>query len=310
MTLLDDSFPAPTANALAEAALRLAEMGTGERVLIDGLALGAIPELVAAERTRLHIVALVHHPLADEAGLAPERAAVLRASEQAALAAVRRIVVTSSATRRRLVEMGLDAERIGVIEPGTDPAPLAHRAGRAPLQLLCVGTLIPRKGHRFLIEALARLRDERWHLTVVGSLTRDPETSARVRAQIDALGLQDRITLTGELDDAALEQRYQNADLFVLPSLYEGYGMAFAEALARGLPIVGSGAGAVRETVPPEAGLLVEPGSSQALAAALAELLHAPDRLARFAAGAEEARRRLPDWPSRIRHWSELLEHV
>ncbi|MBK1705435.1 glycosyltransferase family 4 protein [Halochromatium glycolicum] len=310
VTRLDDSFPVPTADALTEAATRLAELDPGELVLIDGLALGVMPELVAAHRERLRILALVHHPLADEAGLTPERAAALRASEQAALASVHRIVVTSAATARRLTAMGQDADRIDVIEPGTDPASLAARTGLPPLQLLCVGTLIPRKGHRFLIEALARLRDERWHLTIVGSLARDPETAARTRVLIDSLGLHERITLAGELNDTALEQAYQEADLFVLPSLYEGYGMAFAEALARGLPILGSGAGAVHETVPPQAGLLVEPGSSEALTAALRELLHDRERLTGLAAGAEQARKRLPDWPSCIRRWSALLEHV
>jgi glycosyltransferase involved in cell wall biosynthesis len=151
------------------------------------------------------------------------------------------------------------------------------------------------------------LPERDWHLTVVGSLERDPETAARLRSQIAGHGLDTHVTLTGDLDEAELDRAYQEADLFVLPSLLEGYGMAFAEALARGLPIVGSGAGAVRETVPADAGVLVEPGSSAALADALAELMRNPARRRRLAAGAERARACLPDWPSRIALWSNLL---
>lgn len=303
-----------TSGARAEAARRLAEIDTGARVLIDGLALGVIPalspDLLRAHRQRLHLIALVHHPLADETGISPAEAAGLQQREHAALAAVHQIVVTSAATARRLAALDADPGKIAVIEPGTDPAPLAERAGRPPLRLLCVGAVIPRKGHRFLVEALAPLPKRLWRLRIVGSLDRDAATAAQLHGQLQSLGLQDRIELSGALSETALEQAYQEADLFVLPSLYEGYGMAFAEALARGLPILGSGAGAVAETVPAMAGLLVAPGSSQALAKALARLLHQPAQLAPLAAGAEQARRRLPDWPAQIRRWDLLLAHV
>lgn len=276
--------------------------------MIDGLALGVIPEIVEPERERLRLIGLVHHPLADETGLTPERSEALRASESAALAAMRGLVVTSAATARRLQAMGLDAARITVIEPGTDPAPLADRAGREPLQLLCVGALIPRKGHRFLIEALATLRDLAWRLTLIGSLEQDRATALKIQAQVQALGLGEQVLLSGEVHDSALAAAYQQADLFVLPSLFEGYGMAFSEALARGLPILGCNAGAVADTVPNTAGRLVEPSSSAALAAALRHLLSNPSDRSQLAAGAERARAQLPDWPSQARRWAELLE--
>lgn len=304
---LDASFPRPGPSARAEAAARLAEIATGATVVIDGLALGAIPELVEAHRDRLRIIALVHHPLADESGQSPGRVAALRRSEQTALAAAHQIVVTSRATARRLSEMGADAGKVSVIEPGTDPAPLAQRRGGSPLQLLCVGAVIPRKGHRVLLEALAQMPERDWHLRVVGDLERDRATAAQLRAQIRSLGLDAQVTLSGELSEASLERAYQEADLFVLASLLEGYGMAFAEALARGLPIVGSGAGAVRETVPADAGVLVEPGSSAALAEAITELMRNRDYRRQLAAGAERARTRLPDWPSRIERWGNRL---
>lgn len=307
---LDASFPAPTRAALATAASRLDQIGDDEIVLIDGLALGVMAEIVHRHRDRVRLVGLVHHLLADESGISPAQVSALRAGEVRALAAMRAIVVTSPATGQRLAAAGVAADRITVIEPGTDRALLAIRAGRPPLQLLSVGAVIPRKGHTILIDALAAIQQESWHLHLVGSLEREPKTAAQVVDQISRLGLSERVTLTGELDDEDLDHAYRTADLFVLASLFEGYGMAFAEALARGLPVVGSGDGAVRDTVPADAGMLVEPGSSAALADALRLVLRDPARLHALAAGAERTRTRLPDWPSRYRRWSETLKNV
>ncbi|MBK5938460.1 glycosyltransferase family 4 protein [Halochromatium roseum] len=307
---LDASFPAPNATARADAAAKLQAIADNERVLIDGLALGVIPELVEQEQARLRLIGLVHHPLADETGLSIEWSRALRTSESAALAMMHSLVVTSNATARRLQAMGLDAAQITVIEPGTDPAPIADRAGREPLQLLCVGALIPRKGHRFLIEALATLRDLDWRLTIIGSLEQDRATALNIQSQIQALGLGERVLLSGVVNDSRLEAAYQQADLFVLPSLFEGYGMAFSEALAHGLPILGCDAGAVADTVPNTAGLLVEPGSSTALAAALRRLLSNPSERAQLAAGAERASAQRPNWPSQAQRWAELLDRI
>jgi glycosyltransferase involved in cell wall biosynthesis len=310
VVVLDASFPRPSTAARADAAAKLAAIDDDERVLIDGLALGALPELAERHRTRLRLLGLVHHPLADETGLSVEQQARLRASEPRALASTRRIVTTSAATRDQLTAVGIEAERVAVIEPGTDPAPLARRAGQEPLQLLCVGALISRKGHRTLIEALGAVSDLRWTLELIGDTERDPATANAVRSQIRDLGLEARVRVRGQVDEAALEAAYLRADLFVLPSLFEGYGMAFAEALARGLPILGSGDGAVRETVPSTAGLLVEPGSSAALATGLRRVLTDAKVRAELAAGAEHARERLPDWPTQAQRWARLLEHV
>lgn len=308
---LDAAFPSPSAAALADAAARLAAIGAGERVLIDGLALGAMPQLALAEAQRLRLIALVHHPLALETGLAPARAEALRAAERAALTAVRLVVATSAATARLLSgDFAVPAARIAVVEPGTDPAPLARGSGGAVPELLCVGALIPRKGHELLLAALARLADRPWHLTLVGSTARDPATAEALAAQIRRLCLGERVRVAGELDEAGLADAYAAADLFVLPSRFEGYGMAYAEALARGLPVLGTRAGAIPETVPDDAGLLVAPGSTAALAEALARLLDDAGLRARLAAGARRARRGLPDWPSQARRLAGLLADV
>lgn len=307
---LPGAYPAPDGAALEAARSVLAGLPDGAAVVIDGLAYGALPEIAGAEAARLRLIALVHHPLALETGLAPERRAALFAQERAALAAAARVVVTSASTARGLADYGVAASRIGVVLPGTDPAPLAPGSGGPALRLLVVAHLTPRKGHAVLIDALAGLRDRAWQLSCVGSRTRDRKTADRLAALIADRGLQERIELAGEVAPAALEGHYAKADLFVLASHHEGYGMAFAEALARGLPVVGTTAGAIPDTVPAAAGLLVPPGDPEALTRALARLFDEDGLRASLAAGARAARRALPAWPAQAARFMAEVARV
>ncbi|HXR93932.1 MAG TPA: glycosyltransferase family 4 protein [Steroidobacteraceae bacterium] len=295
--LLDGSFPFPTSAALAGSKAVLASLPDEVLVLIDGLALGAMPDVVAAHADRLRLVGLIHHPLALENGLTHAIAQRLRGSEEAALRYVRHVIATSAFTRDGLASYGVASARISIVEPGTDEAPLAQGSEDDSCEILCVANLIPRKGHDLLIEALRDLQHLKWRLTCVGSTTRSPQTAAELRCQIDAAGLGARIRMPGELDGAALEQCFGAADLFVLPTRHEGYGMVVAEAVAHGLPVLGTRTGAIPELVLPEAGRVVPPNDAGALRDALSELLTEPHVLARFAKGARAARVRLPRWP-------------
>ncbi len=294
--VIDSSFPFPTEAAIRNAEECLAGIATDGLVVIDGLALGAMPEIVARHSERLALVGLVHHPLADETALDATQRRQLADSETRALRSVRRLIVTSSWTERRLTEQGVCAERIGVAQPGTEPASIAHGSGSSAPKLLCVATLTPRKGHAILFDALTSLLDRPWRLDCVGSLDRDVATVEALRAQIERTGLEDRIHLLGELTDDALDACYASADLFVLASYLEGFGMAHAEALARGLPIVATAAGAVPHTVPSTAALLVAPGDAEALANALARVLDDAALRDTLALGARAARAQLPTW--------------
>ena len=267
---LAGTFPTDDAGAGAGLAAALAGLPDGERVLIDGLALGGLPGPVHAERTRLRILALVHHPLADETGLDAARRARLEALEREALAACAGVLVTSDFTARRLEAYGVAPARVRAVRPGTDPAPLADgpEPGDPPL-LLSVGSVTPRKGQRVLAAALARLDDLSWRCVCAGSLERDPGYAAEVTAFARETGLGDRLRFAGECGAAELDRLYHRATLFVLPSYYEGYGMALADALARGLPVVSTTGGAIPHTVPADAGVLVAPGDEAALAGAL-----------------------------------------
>jgi glycosyltransferase involved in cell wall biosynthesis len=305
---LDGSFPLPTSAARDHAAGVLGAIAKDTTVLVDGLALGALPGEVEREAARLRLVGLVHHPLAAETGLDVGTAAQLEASERRALAAVPLVIVTSRATAETLAAHGVDRHRLIVVEPGTDRAPLARGSqGAAALQLLCVAALIPRKGHEVLFRALAAIPNRNWRLTCIGSPDRDPVTAQRLCERLRADGLEDRVWLAGEMNTATLAAHYDGADIFVLPTLYEGYGMAVAEALARGLPIVSTDTGAIGELVGDEAGLLVPPGDVDALAAALARVVGDADTRERLEQGARRVRDRLPTWEDASGRMAEAL---
>ena len=287
-------FPEPDAVAQGALTAALSSMEDGAWVVVDGLAGGGLPGPLHLERNRLCLVALVHHPLADETGTSHALRDRFEASETAALAACRGVITTSATTARRVADLGVSSDRIKVVVPGTEPAlPARGPQPRESPHLLCVATVTPRKGHDVLLNALHRVRNLKWTCACVGSLARDPKWAAHVLAQRTALGLQDRVTFTGEVD--SLEPAYAAASAVVLASHYEGYGMVLSEAIARGLPVVSTTGGAIPETVPADAGVLVEPGDAEALGDALAGVLD-PVRRARLASAARRHARQFPDW--------------
>lgn len=308
---LDDSFPAPTAAARAAAAAALACLPDDSTAIVDGLALGALPQEAGREARRLRMIGFVHLPLADETGLTDEQARALLASERAALAAVRHVVVPSTGTRDRLRDhYGVDADRVTVIEPGTDPAPAAHGSSGNPVHLLCVATLTPRKGHDTLFRALAAVPDANWVLTCAGSGDRDPATAARLRALTLELGIDGRVRFIGSVDQETLFRYYDGADVFVLPTLREGFCMAICEALARGLPVISTPACGLQALIADEAGILVEAEDVPALARALRTTIGDAAARERLAAGARRVRGRLPDWPLTIRRFEAVVLDV
>ncbi|MBL8343985.1 MAG: glycosyltransferase family 4 protein [Rubrivivax sp.] len=312
---LQGAYPMPDAAARAQAEAAVAALPDDSTVIADGLAFGALAETAERHARRLRWVALVHHPLALETGLAPAQAAALLADERRALAAARRVVVTSEATAGLLGRLAMAPSGARVIEPGCDLPALPQRKAttpngpaQGPLQLLCVASVTARKGHRVLLEALAPMTHLPWTLHCVGSLTMDPETAAAARAAAAALGLQDRVLWHGATEADALPAHYARADLFVLPSLFEGYGMVLAEALAHGLPVVATDTGAAAPLLGGGAGVLVPPGDTAALRTALAPMLSDSAWRESHRRAALATRDRLPTWPSAWQCWEQVLE--
>jgi glycosyltransferase involved in cell wall biosynthesis len=258
------------------------------------------------------VVALVHHPLALESGITPAAATALAASERRALAAVRHVITTSPSTRRALIaDYGVAAASVTVAVPGNDPVAAPPRPRReAVTTLLAVGAVVPRKGYDLLIEALAGLTDLDWRLEIAGDCGRDGVAADALAAQIAARGLGGRIRLRGAVCADELAALHHGADLFVLASRHEGYGMAFAEAISHGLPVVGTRAGAIPETVPPGAGILVAPDDAAALAAALRTMIAEPRVRETHAAAAQAAAARLPRWEATAATFLRVLTAV
>jgi len=308
---LEGRFPDADDAARAAASAALSGLPAGSIAVIDGLALPGFTECLPHEAERLRLIGFIHHPLSHETGLDAGTAQRYAAIEARLWPLLRGAICPSAHTARALIDAGLPAQRVAVASPGTDkPAPRAERKKGNALHLLAVGTVTPRKGHLLLVEALAGLRELDWHLTCIGSLERDRTAAEALRRAIAEKALGERITLVGECVQDRVSAAYRDADVFVLPSYEEGYGMVCAEALAHELPQVTTTAGAIPDTVPASAALLVPPGDAIALRDALRRMMTDAPLRVRLATGAALAARALPDWPAAVRAWAAALDRL
>jgi glycosyltransferase involved in cell wall biosynthesis len=292
---LPGDFPSPSKASVEAAAAAMAAWPADRPLLVDGLAFGALPP-GALRRVKAPMTVLLHHPLGLETGLSAADAARLIESERAALGFAKAVAVTSAATAGTVATLfGVEPSRITVARPGLDRAPRATGGGATPV-ILCVATLTPRKAQDVLVEALARLGDRPWRAVLTGALDRAPDYAQAVARRIAGARLGDRVTLTGPADEAGLEALYAGADIFCLPSRYEGYGMVFAEAMARGLPVVAARIAAAEEVLGEDAGALVPMDDADALAGALAALLDDAELRRRKGDAAVARAAALPGW--------------
>ncbi|MEV0879079.1 glycosyltransferase family 4 protein [Micromonospora echinofusca] len=281
-------WPHPDRAARAGLAEVLAGLPDASPVLLDGLVASCVPEVLTTHARRLRVVVLVHLPLEHE-------------DEAAALAAAVAVVTTSEWTRRRLLDRyALPPDRVHVARPGVDPA-LPAPGSTTGGNLLCVAAPTPHKGHDVLVEALSTVADLPWSCVCVGPLTRDPGFVAALRRRVGGHGLDDRVRLVGPRTGAALDAAYAAADLLVLPSRRETYGMVVTEALARGVPVLATAAGGLPEALgraPGGAapGLLVPPDDPTALAGALRRWLGEPALRRALRRAARARRHTLDDW--------------
>ena len=300
--------PLPDDGALASARAALDALPADAVPLVDGLGLPSFAPVADALAGR-GAVALVHHPTALETGFSEADRDALRATELELFGRVARVVATSPLTARRLVEeFGVDPGRVGVVEPGTDPAPRAAGSGGPGAALLSVGALVPRKGHDVLLRALAGLPDLDWRLAVAGPRDRDPVHARGLRALAEELGIAQRVEFAGAVDAERLEALYAGADLFALASHWEGYGMAVAEALARGLPVAVTAGGALAELAPEDASVVSPPGDHVSLGKGLRRVIFDEALRRRMAEAAWRAGQRLPRWEDRAEAFAAEVE--
>lgn len=282
----------------------------GAVVLLDGLVALTAPEVLVPEARRLRLAVLVHMPLGH--GEPKGRATRTREREREVLAAAAAVVTPSGWTRRLLLERhGLPPDRVHVAEPGTDEAEVAPGTTSGG-ELLCVAAITPDKGHDVLLAALAMVADLPWRCTWVGSLDRDPACVARLRRQAAELGVDDRVHTTGALTGPELDDAYARADVLVLASRAETYGMVVAEALARGLPVVATAVGGLPEALGRAAGgrqpgLLVPPDDPAAFADGLRAWLEDAELRRELRDAAAQRRATVPRWSATADRVSRVL---
>jgi glycosyltransferase involved in cell wall biosynthesis len=300
------SWPWPDAQSLDTLAGAVGGIPDGALVLLDGLVASLAPEVLASETGRLRLVVLVHMPLGEATdGCARER-------EETVLLAAASVLTTSHWTRRTLLELySLPDDRVHVAEPGVDRAELAPGTATAGA-LLSVAAVIPGKGHDLLLDALAPLTGCRWQCSCVGSLERDPAFVERLRRRVLDARIDGRVCFSGLQADADLARSYAAADVLVLPSRAESYGMVVVEALARGLPVVAAEVGGVPEALGHGAdgtrpGLLVPPGDSVALRDAIRSWLEDAELRRRLRRAAQERRESLADWSTTTSAVADVL---
>jgi len=298
----------PSGTDMSASVAALAEVDPTRPLILDGLVFGAI-DTDGLATVGAPIVAMIHHPLALESGLSPALRDHLFRTERDNLRIAAHVLVPSPHTRSILIERyEVSSGKIAIVRPGVAKPRIRSKPVEPPL-ILSVGIQHPRKGHDILVAALERLRHIDWTAVIVGSAW-DPAYADELALQAANFGLGPRLRFEGRVEDAKLEELYRTAGIFALATRYEGYGIVFDEALAYGLPIVSCRTGAVPDTVPSDAGLLVPTDDSAAFADALADLLENRDRRKALADAAKRAGARLPGWNETARIAGTVLDRV
>lgn len=288
------AWPRPGPDERAALARLLATVPDDDLVVLDGLIASAVPEVLRPHASRLRLVILVHLALGDD-------------EEREALSTAAAVITTSEWSRRGLLaRYPLPPDRVHVARPGVDPAPLSVGSGDGSA-LLCVAAVSPHKGHDVLIRALAGVADRAWHCVCVGTLERDPDFVDELRRTAES-----RISFVGPLAGPELAAHYATADLLVLPSRGETYGMVVTEALARGTPVLVSDVDGLPEAVGRASdgrvpGLLVPPDDPPAVARALRRWFDEPALRARLRQTACDRRAGLTDWSVTAATVSDIL---
>jgi glycosyltransferase involved in cell wall biosynthesis len=275
--------------------------------VIDGFCLYAFGAL-AQSLEAAGAIGMVHHPMSPEPQLSPAERRAFAEIEQRLLPRLARIVVPSEAIRAGLVSaLTLPPETVTVVSPGIPAAPRSAGSGGGRCQLLAIGSLIPRKGHDTVLRALARLSDLGWALTICGDDGIDAGHAAALRALAETPGLAGRVTFVGGCTPTELETHWQAADLFVSGSFFEGYGMAVAEAVRRGLPLAVTQGAAATEVIPRDGSVIVEPGDELQLSKALRRLIFSAPLRHDLSEAAWQAGRAFPNWAEQGRRFADLL---
>ena len=271
-------------------------------VLVDGLIASAAESLVTTAG-RLRVVVLLHMPAATDR------------VEADVLNAAAGVIATSQWSRDWVItQYGLPRDRVWTAVPGVDPAPPApgSPSGR---NLLTVGPIVPAKGQDLLVTALAECADLDWSCTLAGAADLDRDFVTSLQAIATSSGIEDRLEFAGPLSSIALDDLRSQCDLMISASRREAYGMAIAEGLAAGLPVIATDVGGHHEAVGQAAdgtlpGMLVPTDDAEGLAAGVRAFLTDPDLRASWRQAARSRSLDLPGWPDTARTVADALKQA
>ena len=280
----------------------------GQTVILDGLAMGEHPDQLGPHSHRLKLISLMHHPLFEETGYSESEKARLLELEMKALTTCTGVITTSQFTAKQLRGLNVAKKIVKTVIPGTDQPPSTKGPQHnTPHRLLCVASIIPRKGLDVLVDALDKIQHLEWECICAGDLDRSPDYVSKLLNSVAEKHLSNRILFTGECSNSTIAKLYDLSTIFVLPSLYEGYGMALTEAAVRGLPVISTTGGAIPHTLKGTPAFLVPPGNSTCLADAIETALNnRPDSDLRLIKS-QEAQSRFPTWKQTARHFEDAV---
>lgn len=311
LVAIKGEYPLPSQTDITHALDEIEHLSDADVAVVDGLMGGAAPQFLQALAQKMTVVALIHHPLCLENGLDEKQASKLEVLERQGLEHVSQIITSSPTTSKTVCELfGYNPNKIHAVLPGVERGEISKGSGTDRINLLCVGSIIERKGHKDLLEALADLKQLNWQLDCIGSTDFNPELYVELEDMIKTKGLADKVTFHGEVSENKIIEAYSKADVFVLPSLYEGYGMAYAEAIVRGIPVIGTTAGAIPQTVPQTCGILVEPNNPQALSTALKRMIGDSDLRLQYQKSTLIAEPTFPTWQGSADKFYQILENI
>ncbi|MCJ7633025.1 glycosyltransferase family 4 protein [Candidatus Bathyarchaeota archaeon] len=230
-------------------------------------------------------------------------------SEKLILKAARVIVVPSRNTYSDVRKFNIDRNKIAIIHPtcAVQSDTFFHRTSHN--RILFVGNLEPRKGLDIAIRALSLLGHIAFSFDIIGGHHKQEKYFMCLKTLVDKLHLEGKVLFHGKIEAERIPTFYQRADIFVFPSLHEGYGMAIPEAMSFGLPIVATDVPPINEIVrDPANGFLFPPGDAPAMARALETLLLDPKLRRRIGRRNFEASKRFPTWDSVVRRTFQVLQ--
>lgn len=308
---LEGNYPFPSEQDKANALEAIERFPDANIAVVDGLLGGASPEFLQALSKIMPVTALIHHPLCLESGLDENTMQALKSSEEKGLGFVSQVITSGPAMTETVSQLfGFEITKIHTVLPGVNRTEISHGSQSQTVHLLCVGSIIERKGHKFLLQALSSLKDLNWRLDCYGSTEFDTDLFDELQSFVVAENLSDKVAFHGAVSDGLIEAAYAKSDVFVLPSLFEGYGMVYAEAIVRGLPIIATTAGAIPDTVPETCGILVEPENITVLTQAIEQMISDEDLRNDYRRGAMNAAADFPTWQGSATRFAELLKDM